>query len=251
MYHKWQSYDVWILRYGVQQTKCFVILVHFLHFYPTNNPENEHFEKMKKTPGHIIILPMSTINDNHMTYGSWDLECDRQNFLSFWAFFALSLSWQPEKSKFYKNEKNAWKYYHFTQLYHKWKSYNVWFLRYRTRQTQFFVILDHFLPFYPTNNQKNQNKEKWKKWLQILPFYRSAPKIMISTVPEIWHMTDVIFIFHFGLFFALLHLNGLKNQILKKYHHHLTCVPKIMITWHMVPEIWCKMDGWTDRKSDI
>ena len=163
MYHKWQSYDVWILRYGVQQTKCFVILVHFLHFYPTNNPENEHFEKMKKTPGHIIILPMCTINDNHMTYGSWDLKCDRQNFLSFWAFFALSLSWQPEKSKFYKNEKNAWKYYHFTQLYHKWKSYNVWFLRYRTRQTQFFVILDHFLPFYPTNNQKNQNKRKMKK----------------------------------------------------------------------------------------
>ena len=37
----------------------------------------------------------------------------------------------------------------------------------------------------------------------ILP---SVLKIMIIgyTVPEIWHMTDVIDIFHFGLFFAFL-----------------------------------------------
>ena len=33
------------------------------------------------------------------------------------------------------------------------------------------------------------------------------------------------------------------------------CVPKIMIRWCTVPEIWCamdgQMDGWTDGKSDI
>ena len=28
--------------------------------------ENQHFEKMKNTPEDIIILQMSTINDNHM-----------------------------------------------------------------------------------------------------------------------------------------------------------------------------------------
>ena len=28
------------LRYGVQQTKLFDILGHFLHIYPPNNPEN-------------------------------------------------------------------------------------------------------------------------------------------------------------------------------------------------------------------
>ena len=35
-------------------------------------------------------------------------------------------------------------------------------------------------------------------------FYTRVPKIMIIcyTVPEIWHVTDVILIFHIGLFFA-------------------------------------------------
>ena len=47
--------------------------------------------------------------------------------------------------------------------------------------------------------------KKKKKHLEI-SFYTSVPKIMIIcyTVPVVWHMTDVIFIFHFQLFFALL-----------------------------------------------
>ena len=35
----------------------------------------------KKMHGDIIILHMCTINDD-MTHDSWDMECDRQNFLS-------------------------------------------------------------------------------------------------------------------------------------------------------------------------
>ena len=42
---------------------------------------------MKKTPRDIIILHMCTINENHMIYGSKDLECDGQKFLSFWTIF--------------------------------------------------------------------------------------------------------------------------------------------------------------------
>ena len=40
--------------------------------------------------------------------------------------------------------------------------------------------------------------------MEILSFYASVPKIVIIcyTAPEIWHVTDVIAIFHFGLFFA-------------------------------------------------
>ena len=41
-------------------------------------------KRWKKTPGDIIILHMCTINDNHMIYGSWDMEHNSQNFLSFW-----------------------------------------------------------------------------------------------------------------------------------------------------------------------
>ena len=44
----------------------FVILDHFLTFYTSNNTENQNFEKMKKTPGDIIILHMCTKNYDHM-----------------------------------------------------------------------------------------------------------------------------------------------------------------------------------------
>ena len=48
------------------------------------------------------------------------------------------------------------------------------------------------LPPLPSNNQENQNFAKMK-----------IPKLMIIcyTVPEIWHVTGAIVIFHFGLFF--------------------------------------------------
>ena len=80
------SHDVWFLRYGVQQTEFFVILDCFLSFYPPYNQKNQNFEKMKKLPGDIIILPKCKINDNHMMYGSWDTERNGQN-LSFWTIF--------------------------------------------------------------------------------------------------------------------------------------------------------------------
>ena len=51
----------------------FVILDHFLHFYLFNNLKNQNFEKLKKELGDII-LHMCTINENHMIYGSWDME---------------------------------------------------------------------------------------------------------------------------------------------------------------------------------
>ena len=41
----------------------------FSHFGP-NSPDNQNCEKMKKTPGDIIILQKRIINDNHMIYGS-------------------------------------------------------------------------------------------------------------------------------------------------------------------------------------
>ena len=45
----------------------------------------------------------------------------------------------------------------------KSQSYNVCFLRYETQQTEFFLNLNYFLPFYPHNNLENQNFEKMKK----------------------------------------------------------------------------------------
>ena len=82
-HHKWQSYDVWILRCEMQQTEFLVILDQFLHFYP----KNQNFKKLKKMSGDIIILHLCTVNDNHMIYSSWDMKRDRQNFLSFRTVF--------------------------------------------------------------------------------------------------------------------------------------------------------------------
>ena len=63
------------MMYGSWDMECnriffFVILDHFLLFYPPNNPKNQNFEKMKKPPGDIIILHRRNINDNHIMYGS-------------------------------------------------------------------------------------------------------------------------------------------------------------------------------------
>ena len=71
---------------------------------------------------------------------------------------------------------------------------------------KWWCILDRFLPFYPSNSLKNKNFEKWKKHLEISSFCICVPKIVIRwcTLPEIWCMTDVIVISHFGLFSALL-----------------------------------------------
>ena len=50
-------------------------------------PKNKNSEKIKTTPEDMIILQICTINDSHMMHGSWDVECNRQNFLSFWIIF--------------------------------------------------------------------------------------------------------------------------------------------------------------------
>ena len=94
------------------------------------------------------------------------------------------------------------------------------FLRYDMSQMSLlFFILGNFLPFYPPNSSKNENfKTMKKKNVEIPSFYTSVPKIMIicCTVLEIWHMTDAIAIFHFGLLFALLPPNRPKNENSKK-----------------------------------
>ena len=51
-----RSCDARFLRYGVRQTEFFVILGHFLLFYPPNDPKNQNSEMKKKMLGDIILL---------------------------------------------------------------------------------------------------------------------------------------------------------------------------------------------------
>ena len=68
----------------------------------------------------------------------------------------------------------------------------------------FIFYFGLFFARLPPNNPPPKNFKKLKKGLKITSFYTIVPKIMIIcyNAPEIWHMTDVIFIFHFGLSFA-------------------------------------------------
>ena len=80
-------YSSWDTEWGRQN---FLSFGPFFPLLPPNNPKNKNFEKMKKmkkTAGDITILHMCNMNDNNMIYGSWDVEHDRQNFLSFWTIF--------------------------------------------------------------------------------------------------------------------------------------------------------------------
>ena len=49
-----------------------------------------------------MILHMCTINDNHIMYGSWDMEHDGHNFLSFWTIYPTN---NPKMKNFEKREK--------------------------------------------------------------------------------------------------------------------------------------------------
>ena len=81
----------------------FAILGHFLPFNLPNNLKNQSFEKM---PGNIIILHLHTTNDDHMMYGSWDMEPDRQNFLSFQTIFCPFTHVTTQKIKILKTMLN-------------------------------------------------------------------------------------------------------------------------------------------------
>ena len=67
----------------------FVILGHFLPFYPTNNPKKSQFWKSEIKTGDMIIL--KKINKNYdMLHRSWDIAHDGCNFhFLFWAAFCL------------------------------------------------------------------------------------------------------------------------------------------------------------------
>ena len=91
------------MMYGSWDMKC--NRQNFLSFYPSMDPENQNFGKMKKTPEDIIILQMCTTNENHMMYGSWDMKYNGQNFLSFWTIFCPFTPLITWKIKILKNWK--------------------------------------------------------------------------------------------------------------------------------------------------
>ena len=171
--------------------QVFVILDHFLPFYANNTLENKNFEKIRKSPWDIIISHICIINENHMMYGSWDMEHN-----SFFYHFRPLYPTNNQKNHNFKKMKETPREHHFKVMYHKWRSWptipEIWSVTNRI-----FVILDHFLPIYI-------KILKWKNCLKISPFYTCVPEMVITCmVPEISSATGRI-VCYFGSFFALL-----------------------------------------------
>ena len=114
----------------------FAILGHFLHFYPASNPKNQNFEKMKKrlevssfytSVPKIMIIFYTVPEIWYMT-----------NVISFFFILGIFCFFTPltvPKIEKFKTEKNTWRYHHFTHVYQKLWSDNVWFLKYSVQQT--------------------------------------------------------------------------------------------------------------------
>ena len=140
-----------------------------------------------------------------MMYSSWDIECDRHIFLSFWTIFGsfTPLTTQDIKIlKTFKKTPGDIMILHMCTINYNHVMYGSWDTKHDKMNSCHF---GQYFAHLPPKNPKNQNFEKMKKSLEILSFYTSVPKFRIYyTVPEIWHLTDVTVIFHFGLFFALL-----------------------------------------------
>ena len=116
--------------------------------------------KQRKTPGHTIILHLCT-NNLDVIYSSSDIERDRLKLIilgQFYLFYPL----KPKKSKFWKNEELAGDII-ILHMCTKNQLYEVRFLKYGAQRTDFFVILDHLLLFYPPNNLQSQNFQEIKK----------------------------------------------------------------------------------------
>ena len=153
----------------------------FLPFYPPNNLKNQNFEKWKKYGG-IITLHLRTTNDDHMMYGSWDMEHDRHNFLSLFGYVLLFYAPNNLENQNFEKMKKYTKN-------HDHMPYCSWDMV-RDECNCYFSFWAIF-PFYPRNSPRNQNlKKKRKKRLEI-SFYTSVPKIMIRhTVLEVRRATD-------------------------------------------------------------
>ena len=141
----------------------FVILGHFLecdwmfcHFglvfalLPHINPENQNFKMHEDI---IIIHRWKLYDVRFLRYGE-----QRQNVLLFWANFGPLTRLTTLKINIWKNTKNAWRYYPFTHVYHKWRLYDVSFLKYKAQQSSlsFWALFSTD----PPNNSKNQSVPK-------------------------------------------------------------------------------------------
>ena len=114
-----------------------------------------------------------------------------------------------------------------------------------------FFISGYFLPFYPPNSPKNKNFKTMKKMPGYMILLHKCTKNHDHMLNCFWDMVcdgcNCYFSF-WATFCLLTPLTAQKMKISKQWKKYLekssiyTCVPKMMIRWCMVPEIWYAID---------
>ena len=172
-----------------------------------------------------------------MMYGSWDMEPNGQNCFSFWTIFCPFTPETTLKIKLWKNEKNTWRIHHFTNVYHKWQSYDVWSLRNGVQQKEFF------LSFWKSKFWKTEKKI----FGDIIFLNLSLCTINGNLMMYIWFLKYGEWQTEFsGYFLPFCPPNSPQNQNFLKMKKMLgvtTIFHTCMITWYTctLPEIWCTL----------
>ena len=118
---------------------------------------------------------------------------------------------------------------------------------------QFFALLT------PLTTQKIKILKKWKKMPGDIIILHKCVKNHDHMLYCSWDMAcdRCIYFSFWAISCPFTPLTAQKITIFKRWKKCLEilsfyiCVPKIMIRWCMIPEIWCATDRRMDRKSDI
>ena len=188
---------------------------YFLPFYHPNSPKNKNFNE-KKTTWRYHHFPQvyqkswsyAILFLKYMVYDGWNC------YFLFSAIFCPFESPNSPKKSFRTMEKTTttttpnWRYHDFPQVYQKSWSYATLFLRYMVCDgcNCYFSFWAIFCLFTALTAQKIKilklkKKIKKTKTKKITCRYHDH---MLCCSWDIWCVTDVVVIFHFGSFFFLI-----------------------------------------------
>ena len=99
------------IKYGSWNMEWDEIFCHFGPFFtllppPPSQNRKSNFSKIKKASGDVIILHICTKNHYHMMYASWDMECERQFFVTLCHFCPFTPLLTPKTKIWKKCKKN-------------------------------------------------------------------------------------------------------------------------------------------------
>ena len=198
-----------------------------------------------------------------MMYDSWDTKCNRQNFFvildNFLPFYPPN---SPKNENFKKMTTKPGDIIilHKCTKNHEHMLYCFWDMVHDGCNCYFsFWAIFHL--FTPVTAWKIKISKKWEKHRDIIILHKCT-KIHDHMLNWSWDM--VHHICNYFSFWAIfcpftpppLPPNSPKIKISKKWKKILeissfyTCVPKVMIWWCTISQIWCATDGQRDGQAD-